>query len=752
MKNRLMIWLMIVMMLTPVTGTASSLVVDQVLVEGNRRVERSYIEGVLSVTPGKVVSTEDIDRDIAAIFKTGRFQDVSAELMERDGRKLLVFKVAERPLLRKVVFTGNSEIKTDKLGEMVNAQKIEFFRPQVVRDATEIIKRAYVEEGYYATEIDAKVDINDRQEATITFNIDEGDKVYVTDIQFEGNTVFKDKELKKVMLSKEKWFLSFITGRGGYKEEMTKVDRDIIADQYYNEGYIQVRVKGPVVNLLPDKKSIELLYEIEEGKQFLVGKLDISGDLLKDKQELLDSMTLREGDVFSRQVMREDMLKLNDLYADTGYAYVNVTPETQVDEQANKVDLVYDVEQGLKARIGRINISGNTRTRDKVVRRQVKLAEGDTYSASLIKDSRRKINNLGYFDEVNLTTRKGDDLSLMDIDIDVKERATGSFSIGAGFSSVDGLLLQGSVSQDNFLGRGLRLDLSGSLGGSSTVYRVGLLDPYFMDRDLALGFDVYDTEREWTDFDRETTGGDIKLGLPITEDIRSFFVYRYEKKNITNIDENASWVIKEQEGKHTLSSITASLSRNTTDFRPDPSRGNISELAIEYAGLGGSEKFIKYTADHRYFYPLPWGMTFSAHGQVGYIQEMGGEDAPLDEKFFLGGMNSLRGFESREVGPRVANEDGTDYDFVGGVKEAVFNLEVYFPLIKDMKMKGLVFFDTGNAWADDESMFSEMRYSVGAGISWNSPMGPLRFAWGYNLSPEEWEEPSAFDFSVGKNF
>ncbi len=747
MKNRWMVWL-IVLLWIPVAGMASPFVVDQILVEGNRRVERTYIEGVLTVAAGKAISTEEIDRNIAAIFKTGRFQDVSAELVEREGRKLLVFNVVERPLLRKVVFTGNSEIKTDKLDELVNAQKIEFYRPQVVREAIEIIKRAYIEEGHYATEIDAKVDINDRQEATITFDIDEGDKVYVTDIRFEGNTVFKDKELKKVMLTKEKWFLSFITGRGGYKEEMTKVDRDIIADQYYNEGYIQVSVKGPVVNLLPDKKSIELLYEIEEGKQFFVGKLDVSGDILKDKQGLLNSMTLHAGDVFSRKVMREDMLRINDLYADTGFAYVNVTPETQVDEQANKVDIVYDIEQGIKARIGHINISGNTRTRDKVVRRQVKLAEGDTYSASLVKDSRRKINNLGYFDEVNLTTRKGDDLSLMDIDIDLKERPTGSFSIGAGFSSVDGLMLQGAVSQDNFLGRGLRLDLSGSLGGSRTVYRVGLLDPYFLDRDLALGFDVYDTEREWTDFDRETTGGDIKLGLPITDDIRSFFVYRYEKKNITNVDDDASFTIREQEGKHTLSSISASLSRNTTDFRPDPSRGNISELGIEYAGIGGTERFVKYTADHRYFYPLPWQMVFSAHGRIGYIQEIGDKSIPLDERFFLGGMNSLRGFQSREVGPR----DPLTGDFFGGSKEAVFNLELFFPLIKDMKMKGLVFFDTGNAWATDESMFSDMRYSVGAGISWNSPMGPLRFAWGYNLSPKEWEDASAFDFSVGKMF
>lgn len=747
MKNRLIV-LLIWLLLIPGAGLAAPMQVDRVAVEGNRRVERAYIEGVLTVEAGKPVTVEEIDRSIAAIFKTGRFEDVSAELVERDGQQVLVFQVTERPLLRKIVFAGNKEIKTDKLGEMVNAKKIEFYRPQVIRDATAIIKRAYVEEGYYATEIEAKVDINERQEATITFDIDEGDKVYVTDIRFEGNTVFKDKELKKVMLTKEKWFLSFITGRGGYKEELTKVDRDIIADQYYNEGYIQVRVKGPVTRLLPDNKSMELLYEIEEGPQFFIGRLDVSGDLLKNKQQLLEVMTLHAGDVFSRKVMREDMLKINDLYADSGFAYVNVTPETRVDEDQRKVDITYDIEQGIRARIGRINISGNTRTRDKVIRRLVKLAEGELYNAGAIKDSRRKINNLGYFDEVNLTTRKGDELSLMDIDIDVKERATGSFSIGAGFSSVDGVMVQGSVSQDNFLGRGLRLDLSGSLGGSRTVYRIGLLDPYFLDSDIALGFDVYDTEREWTDFDRDTTGGDIRLGVPITDDIRSFFVYRFEKKNITDVDDDASWVIRKQEGKHTLSSLTASLTRNTTDFRPDPSRGNISELAVEYAGLGGTERFIKYTADHRFFYPLPWNMVFSIHGQLGYLQEMAGKDAPLDERFFLGGINSLRGFESREVGPR----DPETGDFFGGTKEAVFNFELFFPLVKEMKMKGLVFFDTGNSWGAGEGFFSEMRYSVGAGVSWNSPMGPLRFAWGYNLSPKEWEEPSAFDFSVGKTF
>jgi outer membrane protein insertion porin family len=741
--------LLFLLLLAPVAGLATeSFQVDRVVVEGNRRVERAYIEAVLSVAPGSTVTVDQVDQDIRAIFATGRFKDVAAQREERNGRQVLVYRVEERPLMREVTFTGNHEIKTDKLGELVQAKKADFYRPRFLREGVKAIKMAYVQEGYYATEVEPRVDINDRHEATVTFAIDEGEQVYVTDIRFEGNTVFKAKELKKAMLTKEKWFLSFITGRGAFKEELLEVDRDIIADQYYNKGYIQVKVKQAPVKLLSDRKSVELLFEIEEGPQFSVGKLDVEGELMKSREELLALLTLQPGDVFSRQLMRENMLKLNDLYADSGYAFVNVTPMTDVDDERRTIDISFDIERGNLAQIGRINISGNTRTRDKVIRRQMKLAEGDIFSASLMKGSRRKINNLGYFDEVNLTTRKGDGPSLMDVDIDVKERATGSFSVGAGFSSQDGLILQGSVSQDNFLGRGLRLDLSGSLGGSRTIYRIGVVDPYFMDKDLTLGFDVYDTEREWTDFDRDATGGDIKLGLPITDDLRSFFIYRYEKKNITDVDEEASNYIRLQKGKSTLSSLTSSLTFNNTDFRPDPSRGHIAELSVEYAGLGGTEEFIKYEGSYRYFYPLPWGLVLSARSRLGFIQQMGGKSIPIDERYFLGGINSLRGFESREVGPR----DPDSGDFYGGNKMAVFNLELSFPMIKDMKMKGLVFFDTGNAWDNDETMFTEMRYSVGAGIRWNSPMGPLQFVWGYNLDPEDYEESSAFDFSVGKMF
>ena len=750
--SRVLFIVLLLAMLVPQGAAAQLYQVGQVVIEGNRRVESRYIKSVLNISEGQTISAADIDRGPRNIYATGRFDDVVAETVAAGELVHLVYRVTERPLLREVVFTGNHEIDDEKLGTILSAKVVDFYRPQLLAPAIKKIKQAYVQEGYYATEVVPQVDINDRNEVTLTLKVEEGERVFVTSIRFEGNTVFTEKELKKTLFSKEKGFLSFITERGAYKEDMLLADRDVITDQYYNRGYIQVKVKQPITTLLDDKESMEVVFEIEEGNQFRIGEVDIQGDLLGSKEEILSNLTLRSGEVFSRKTLRENMMQLNDRYADEGYAFVNVSPVTDVDPFLQQINIVLNVEQGVRVSIGRISVAGNTRTRDKVVRREMRLTEGDFYSASKMKNSRRRINNLGFFEEVNLTTSRGSDDAHMDVEVDVQEKATGSFSIGAGFSSADGLLLQGAVSQDNFLGRALRFDLSAALGGSSTTYRLGLLDPYFLDKHIAFGGDLYNTEREWTDFTRKTTGGDIKLGVPLTETMRSFFIYRYEKKDISDVDEDASITIKDQEGESTLSSFTASLSRNTTDYRPDPTRGNISELSIEYAGLGGTEKFIKYIADHRYFYPLPWGLVFSAHGQVGYIQEMGDEDSPLDERFFLGGMNSLRGFDSREVGPRELDEDSGEWSYVGGNKEAYFNFEVSFPLVKAMKMKGLVFFDTGNAWSDDEEFFSEMRYSAGVGMAWNSPMGPLRFAWGRNLDPEDYEETSVFDFSVGKMF
>lgn len=725
---------------------AESLTFQEVVVRGNDRVDRTAIEAVIQVRAARPVTMEDVDRDVRNIYQLGRFQDVSALVDEVGGVRTLIYLVSERPLVREVRFSGNKKLKDDKLSELAKIKVPDLYDPKIVNQALTAMRRAYREEGYHAAQIEVDVAISLTNEATITFDIKEGKKIRVERITFSGNTVFTEKQLRKFMETRKRWFLSWLTQRGTYNQDMLQNDLELIAEEYFNVGYVQVRVKEPELTFSEDLRSLTIHVEIEEGDQYRVGDVDIQGDLLLEKDVLLEKVKTRSGEVFSRARLRQDLLTLNDLYADSGYAYVNVSPLTHLDNQNLLVHLVFDVEQGVQVSIDRINIRGNAKTRDKVIRREMRLVEGELYSATQIKESRRRINNLGFFDEVNLSTARGDEEDLMNIEVDVKERPTGTFSIGAGYSSVDGIIGQASLQQDNFLGRGMRLDLSAAVGGSSATYRFGVTEPYFLDKDLTLGFDLYRTIREWTSFDEKRTGGNLKLGVPIRNNLRAFFIYRYEEKEIYNVAETASLFVREQAGQATLSSITASLQRDTTDYRLDPTRGAMSEASVEFAGLGGDQRYFKYILDHRHYFPFKWDTYFSVHGQIGYVRGWGGKDVPIEERFFLGGINSLRGFKSRRVGPRE------EEDYIGGEKSAYANFEYIFPLIKDAGLKGVVFFDVGNAWRSNEQYFSDVRYNTGAGIRWFSPLGPLRLEWGYNLDPRDDEEKTEWQFSIGRFF
>ncbi len=346
-----------------------------------------------------------------------------------------------------------------------------------------------------------------------------------------------------------------------------------------------------------------------------------------------------------------------------------------------------------------------------------------------------------------MTNRPGSDESKTILDVAVTERPTGAFSIGLGYSSAEKLMAQGSLSQDNFMGYGLRLNLSGSLGSTSTTYSLGLSDPHFLDTDWTLGGEVYKSEREYDDYDDYRTGGSIRAGHPVTRKSKAYLTYRYEEQeilNVINVDTSDPWI---QEGETTLSSVTTEWIRNSTDYYQDPSRGGVTNLSLEYAGLGGTEDFVKTIVEHRHFFPLFWGTVFSIHGEVGYVVSTSDDEVSITERFFLGGIRTIRGFESREVGP--IDENG---NYIGGEKMGYFNFEYLFPIYKDLGLKGVLFYDTGNAWTDDEEYFSDMRNSVGAGIRWQSPMGPLRFEWGYNLSPRDEERQSIFEFTIGRAF
>lgn len=728
---------------------ANEYLVADIEVSGNRRVKADSILNVISVHKGQIVTPPQIDEAIQAIYKLGRFSDVAAQVETRNGAQILIFQVTERPLVRNVQFEGNDEIGTERLRGVVTLKVPDIYDPYEVQKSIAAIKAEYVKDGYYAAEITSDSQVSDENETVVTFRIAEGKLVRIKDIRFEGNTVIPEGKLRDAMDTEEKWMFSWLTGRGNYDETLLDQDLERITDLYFNQGYIRVKVRKPVISLVDDLSHMLILIQIDEGDQYRVGKIDAVGDLIDRKGEILNLLPLRPGDVFSRDLLRRGVSKITDLYADQGYAYANVAPLSRVDDATKIVDLALEIEQGPQVSVERINISGNVKTRDKVIRREMKVVEGDLFNATALKRSKARINNLGYFEAVDVTTSEGSDQNQVNVDVNVKERATGTFSVGAGYSSVDGFVGQGSITQENFLGRGWKLNLAASLGGESTTYQIGLTDPYFLDKNLTLGFELYKTEREWNDFSRRATGGALKLGMPVFDDYsRTLFVYRYEQKEIFDVSDFADPSIKDEEGKSSISSLTSSFVRDSTDYRLDPSRGGVLETSWEIAGLGGDEKFSKYILDYRHFWPAMFDTVLSAHGQIGYVHSFGGEEVPLDERFYLGGINTLRGFQPREVGPYNPVTD----EYTGGYKETYFNFEWLFPLAKDMGMKGVTFFDVGNAWGENEDFFSEWRYSVGAGIRWLSPLGPLRLEWGYNLDPEEWEDRSRLDFMIGRFF
>ena len=747
------LFLLIFLSLAFPVWAAQDFFLADILIEGNKRVQAIDILNAITIKPGQTVTPADIDAAMADVYRMDRFSDIATEISGGPDATVLTFNVKERPLVRNVRFEGNEELATEKLREVVTIRIPDIYDPFEVTKSIDMIKAEYIKEGYYAAAITADSHVNEDNETLVTFRIKEGDIVRIKSIRFDGNTVFDDGDLLKAMDTQEKWMFSWITGRGNYNEMLLNQDLERLSDLYFNQGHVRVKVREPVIALVDDDKYMLLLIKIDEGPQYKIRKMEAQGDLLYEKEEILAMVDLAPGDVFSRVKLRNGVGTITDVYADKGYAYANVSPLTRADDGSHTIDLIFDVEQGPLMSVERINITGNTKTRDKVIRREMRLIEGDLFSATSLKRSKARINNLGFFEAVDVSTSAGSDESHMNVDVNVAERSTGTFSVGAGYSSVDGVVFQGSITQENFLGKGLKLNLAASLGGNSTTYQLGITDPYFLDTRWTLGAEVFQSSREWSDFSRDSEGFAIKGGHPVGEYSRVLATYRLEFKDIYDVGFYASDSIRDQEGTATASTISTTYTYNTTNNRLDPSSGTDFNASWKLAGLGGTEKFSKYILDVRHFWPWIWGTVFSAHGQVGYVHSLDSDDVPIDEKFFIGGIYSLRGFESREVGPR--DEYG---DFIGGETEAYFNFEYIFPLYEELGIKGVTFFDVGNAWSDDDvwgeddTAFASWRYSTGVGIRWMSPLGPMRFEYGWNLDARDYEDDKMFDFMIGRFF
>lgn len=751
--------------LFPAVLSADNERISDIVITGNVSRETAAILPLLSSKVGDSFSAEKTNEDVKSIYRIGIFQDVKVETVKTDKGISLIYTVVEKPIVRAISFTGNKELASDKLRDAIDLKANTVFSGGLLAKSVKKIKTLYADEGYYLAEVDSSTISSGKNGIRVTFSVKEGDKVLIKKISFEGNKVFSPRKLRKQMETKEKWFLSWITGSGAYKEEVLKNDVNRIADLYYNKGYVNVKVGEPQVTLLPDKSGLLVNIGITEGDQFRTGSVDFKGDLLESKDVLQSKVKLKSGEIFSREVLRGDVFTLTDVYADKGYAFTNVSPLSKIDQEKKTVDITYDFEKGEKIYIERINVSGNTKTRDKVIRREFKLAEGDLYNSTALKRTKQNLSNLGFFEEASIAPAKGSASNKLNLNTEVKEKSTGQFSIGAGYSSSDGIIGQGSIQQSNFLGLGLKGTLSASLGGKTQLYNIGITDPYFLDTNWTLGFDVYRSERDYEDYSRRVTGGDIKAGYRLSDNLSTFWLYKYEVKNLYDFSsgflQNPA-LLNETSG--TIGSLYGSISLDKTDYRLDPSKGYTGTLSAEYAGLGGNQRFARFIGQSAFFYPLMWNTVLSLRGELGYMMRIG-KEIPIDEKFYLGGISTLRGYSSRTVSPTsTSSVPSTDVNgdltsipstvYLGGIKEAVFNAEYVFPIIKEAGLKGVAFFDAGNSYGDGEQYFSKVLMSYGLGVRWYSPMGPLRLEYGIPVNPREGIDSKSgkFEFSIGGFF
>jgi outer membrane protein insertion porin family len=734
--------------------------IAEIRIDGNHRIEAAAILNVISLKAGDTLYSDKTDADIRAIYKMGHFQDVQASVETAPSGAILVYTVQEKPIVREIRFEGTKKLTPEKLKEGLELRVNSTLAPKDIAKSVAKIKKLYGDEGYYLAEVEPAVTRRSATELLVTFKITEGEQILIKKITFDGNKAFSSRKLKKVMETKEKWFLSWLTGAGTYKEEVLKNDALLIADHYMNNGYLNIKVGEPVVKLNSARDALEVSISLTEGEQFRTGTIGFKGELLEPEAVLRNKLKLETGTIFSRAVLKGDIATLTDVYADKGYAFANVNPLTTMHADTKTVDLTFEMEKGELVSIERINVAGNLKTRDKVIRRELRVTEGELYSATGMKRSKQNLMNTGYFDEATVATVKGSASNKLNVSVDVKEKPTGTFSVGGGYSSLDGMIAQGSVSQSNFLGLGLKGNISGSLGGRSQTYSLGLTDPYFLDSLWTLGADIYRSERDYLDYTRRLTGGDIKAGYPLNDDISLFTVYRYEIKEIYNAQQGyqdlhnvpITGALYYPINTTTTSSIFFSIGRNTTDYRLDPSTGMINALSAEYAGLGGDNKFARYNMENTIFHPLYKKLIFSTKLTLGYIQEAG-KLVPIDEKFYLGGIYSLRGYKSRTVSPTTQINGHVVY--LGGNKEAFSNTEITFPVLQEFGVKGVAFFDCGTS--NDNSfnkMFNSLLMSYGGGIRWTSPMGPLRLEYGIPINPrgDIDSKNGRFEFSIGSLF
>ncbi|MCG2771327.1 MAG: outer membrane protein assembly factor BamA [Desulfobacterales bacterium] len=723
--------------------------VVQIVVKGNRRIEKDAILGVMQTREGEILAPAHLREDLKAIYKMGYFTDVRLDASDTPEGRILTVLVKEKPAIREIMVEGNRKLKKDKIIEVMNLKPFSVASEGAIKEDINKVQQAYREKGYYEAQITYELMPAGEHEVNLMLRVNEGGKMAVKEIEFEGNKAFSAKELRKIMETKERGFfapVAWFTGAGKMNREVLERDLEKIAAFYYNHGYIKAKIGEPKVDI---KGSwIYITIPVQEGPEYHVGKVDMTGDLLEDKDTLVKMLRTPKDEVYSREVLQEDLTILADFYADHGYANADIVPLIKEDNERMMVDVTFDIHQGKKVYFERIDIGGNVKTRDKVIRRELRVYEQDLFSATNLKESIKNLRRLEYFEDVNFATTPGSAPDRMNLKITVKERPTGTFGLGAGYSTQDRLVGMVEVSQNNLFGRGQQLKLSGVIGSISHRFRASFTEPYLFDRPLALGIDAFNWEREYTEYTRVSKGGVLRLSHPLKwKYTRLFWMYRFENVNLNNLQYGASQVLVQASKIHNTSATSFVIRRDSRDSLFAATKGSDNSLSFEFAGLGGDTSFVRYIAETGWYFPLKWSMVAVSHARAGGMNKLSWGAMPAYELFYLGGIDTIRGFKYAEISPR----DPSTGDRIGGNRFLQFNQELRFPLYKKLGLTGTIFFDAGNVYGPNQ-VGPFLRTSAGVGFRWFSPMGPLRVEWGYNLSKHPWERSSAWEFTMGGSF
>ncbi len=730
--------------------------IEAIRIEGSQRIEPETVRSYLSVKPGDPYDGEKVNASLKSLFATGLFADVT---LRREGNTLVV-RVVENPIVNRVAFEGNRKIDTKNLESEVSLRaRVVYTRTKVQNDTKRILD-LYRRSGRFAATVEPKIIQLDQNRVDVVYEINEGPVTGVSSIRFIGNKAFSDSKLRSTIQTKESAWYRIFSSDDNYDPDRLTFDRELLRRFYLREGYADFRVVSAVAELTPDRSSFFITFTVDEGDRYKFGVVDLSTQFKNlDLNALRDSVIAKEGDWYNADLIEKTITKLTDAVGNLGFAFVDIQPTIDRDREKKVINVTFDIQEGPRVFVERIDIVGNYRTLDRVIRREFRLVEGDAFSTAKLRRSRQRIQNLGFFKKVDVSNVPGTDADKTVVQVEVEEQSTGEISVGAGFSSAEGALADLSVRERNLLGRGQDLRTKFRVSQKSTEFDVGFTEPYFLDRDLSAGIDLFRVTRDnrnQSSYDLKAIGAGLRLGYSLTENLRHTTRYVLRRDEITNIDADASRYIKDQEGTNVTSLVGYTLFYDRLDSRQDPTDGFYLSFSQDFAGLGGDVQYLKNKIGGGHYWPIPlWDKwVFGLTGEAGFMNGLG-ERVRINDRFFLGGDN-FKGFAAAGVGPR----DSATRDALGGRRFYVSTAELTFPLgfPDELGVSGKAFTTIGSAWDANEDGQPNVvdskspRASIGVGAAWKSPFGPIRVDLAKAIVKQEVDQTQVFHFSFGTRF